>query len=72
MDLQTFLKKTGKRQELAGRLGISKNYLWQVATGNAGRRPSPKLAKRIHEETLGVVSLETLRPDIWGINKSDS
>ena len=72
MDLQTFLKTTGKRQELAARLGISANYLWQIAAGNAGRRPSPKLARRLHEETLGVVTLESLRPDIWGDSKTDS
>ena len=71
MDLQTFLKTTCKRHELAGRVGVTPNYLWQIAVRNADRQPSPKLAKKIHEETLGLVSLASLRPDIWG-NESNS
>jgi DNA-binding transcriptional regulator YdaS (Cro superfamily) len=70
MDLQTFFLTTGRRQELADRLAVSPNYLWQIATGYHGRKPSPKLAKRIHEETLGVVTLESLRPDVWGNEKN--
>lgn len=66
MDLQTFFKTTGRRQDLATRLGVSANYLWQIAVKHNGRKPSPRLARRIHEETLGVVTLESLRPDVWG------
>ena len=66
MDLQTFFKTTGRRLDLAKRLGISPNYLWQLAVKHDGRKPGPALARRIHEETLGVVTLESLRPDIWG------
>ena len=66
MDLQTFFQQTGKRQELADRLSVSPNYLWQIATGYRGRKASPRLARRINEETLGVVTLESLRPDVWG------
>ena len=39
-------------------------YLMQIVRGV--RRPSPKLARRIHAATNGVVTLESLRPDIWG------
>lgn len=66
MDLQTFFKTTGSRQELAKRLGVSPNYLWQIAVRNQDRKPSVGLAKRIYAETLGVVTLESLRPDVWG------
>jgi DNA-binding transcriptional regulator YdaS (Cro superfamily) len=68
MDLQTFFQTTGARQELAKRLKVSPNYLWQIATHYHGRKPSPRLARRIHDETLGVVTLESLRPDVWGSN----
>lgn len=67
MDLHTFLMTTGKRRELAARVDVSPNYLWQLAVRYRGRKPSPALAKRIHDETLGVVSLHSLRPDVWGI-----
>jgi len=67
MDLHTFLKTTGKRRELAARVGVSPNYLWQLAVRYRDRQPSPALAKRIHDETLGVVSLHSLRPDVWGV-----
>lgn len=66
MDLQTFFKQTGRRQELADRLGVSANYLWQIAVNYDNRKPGVTLARRIHEETLGVVTLESLRPDVWG------
>jgi DNA-binding transcriptional regulator YdaS (Cro superfamily) len=70
MDLQTFFKTGGSRQALASRLGITPNYLWQIAVRNNGRQPSVTLAKRIHEETLGAVTLESLRPDVWGNDSS--
>lgn len=50
---------------MAARLGKTPNYLWQLAVRYRGRKPSAELARRIHEETLGVVSLKELRPDIW-------
>lgn len=72
MDLQTFFKSGGSRQALADHLDVSPNYLWQLATTNDKykRQPSVKLAKRIHEATLGVVTLESLRPDVWGNESS--
>lgn len=64
MNLHQYLLKTGKRAALATQLGVSKNYLWQIAVRYDGRQPSPILAKRIHEAT--GVPLATLRPDVWG------
>lgn len=66
MDLHTFFKTTGRRKDLAKRLGVSPNYLWQLSVRHDDRKPSPALARRIHEETMGVVTLKSLRPDIWG------
>jgi len=71
MDLHTFLKTTGRRAELADRLGVSPNYLWQLSVKYRNRQPGAALARRIHEETLGVVALEELRPDIWGDKKGN-
>ena len=71
MDLHTFLLQTGKRAELAERVGVSPNYLWQVAVNYQDRKPSTALARRINKETLGVVTLESLRPDVWGSNAKD-
>jgi DNA-binding transcriptional regulator YdaS (Cro superfamily) len=68
MDLDTFFKSGGSRKALADQLKVSPNYLWQIATRNPTykRQPGVTLAKRIHEATLGVVTLESLRPDVWG------
>jgi DNA-binding transcriptional regulator YdaS (Cro superfamily) len=49
---------------LAKACGTQAVYLMQIIRGV--RRPSPKLARRIHAATNGVVTLESLRPDIWG------
>lgn len=49
---------------LAKAAGTKAVYLMQIVRGV--RQPSPKLARRIHEETNGVVTLGSLRPDIWG------
>lgn len=66
MDLKTFLEEGGRRQSLADAVGMSPDYLWQIATGWQGRKPSPKLARKISDATHGVVSLAELRPDVWG------
>lgn len=70
----------GRRSELAARLGCSPDYLWQVAVGFQPKgavrpkRPGPKLARRIEEETKAMgtaarkrwtVRKESLRPDLW-------
>lgn len=69
MDLATFISDPARRASLAAACGTSADYLWQVATGWKGRKPSPKLARRIHEETHGLITLQSLRPDIWGDDK---
>jgi hypothetical protein len=33
------------------------------------KRPGHQLAKRMHQVSGGVVSLEQLRPDIWGASQ---
>lgn len=49
---------------LAKACGTKPVYLMQIVAGR--RQPSAKLARRIHEATNGYVTLESLRPDIWG------
>jgi DNA-binding transcriptional regulator YdaS (Cro superfamily) len=69
MKLSDFLAEAD--QDLfAAKVGTSKAYLYQLATGR--RKASPKLAKRIHDATAGAVSLAELRPDVWGKEESDS
>lgn len=70
MDLATFISDPARRASLAKACGISADYLWQIATAWNGRKPSPHLAKRIHKETHGLISLESLRPDVWGDDKA--
>jgi DNA-binding transcriptional regulator YdaS (Cro superfamily) len=52
------------RKLLADAVGTIPAYLYQIATGR--RKPSAQLARRIHEATQGAVTLESLRPDVWG------
>lgn len=68
MDLATFIKKPGTRKALAEAVGCNHIYLWQIAKGWRGRRPSAALAKRISDATLGVVSAESL---LWGKENKD-
>jgi len=49
---------------LAKATGTKAVYLMQIISGR--RKPSAKLSRRIHDATNGVVTLESLRPDIWG------
>lgn len=67
MDLKTFIEDPSRRAALAEACGTSPDYLWQVATGWKGRKPSPKLAQKINQATLGLVTLAELRPDVWGV-----
>lgn len=52
------------RKLLASSVKTIPAYLYQIATGR--RQPSATLARRIHDATQGAVSLESLRPDVWG------
>ena len=63
MNLKKYTDKHGVTP-LAKRVGVSISFIWMIANGK--RDPSPKVAKRIHKETDRMVSLEELRPDIWG------
>ena len=63
MNLAAFLERAD-RKALARVLKTHEGYLYQIATGR--RKPGPVMARRIHEATLGVVTLESLRPDVWG------
>jgi DNA-binding transcriptional regulator YdaS (Cro superfamily) len=64
MDLSTYLQDVARREKLAQALGTSSAYLYQIGTGH--RKASPKLARQIHEKTLGLIPLESIRPDVWG------
>ena len=52
------------RDSFANQLDISGVYLWQIIHNK--RNPSAKVARKIHIATDRTVSLEELRPDIWG------
>ena len=52
-----------QRQEIARRAGTKAIYLYQIAAGI--RRPSPAMAKKLHEASGFVVPLHGLRPDVW-------
>lgn len=70
MDLSEYIANTDRRKalatELAGpeRAATMSMYLWQIATGWRGRRPSLNLALRIESATDRAVSVADLRPDI--------
>lgn len=72
MTLADFIADRDRRKSLAAAVEASPDYLWQVATGWNGRKPSPKLARRINKATHGLVSLSSLRPDIYGEAANDS
>jgi DNA-binding transcriptional regulator YdaS (Cro superfamily) len=67
MDLGEFIENTDRRRSLAAAVGTVPEYLWQIATNR--RKAGPKLARKIHAETHGLVTLESLRPDVWGTNQ---
>ncbi len=70
MDLLTYISDMTRRVALADACGTSPEYLWQIATGWRGKRPSARLACAIERESarLGpaVVRKEPMifgRPD---------
>lgn len=74
MDLLTFIANGDRKAKLAAATGRSEGYLWQIATGWRGKRPSPELAMEIErvsreladqEEDVAPVAKESLRPDLW-------
>lgn len=64
MDFQTYISDMRRRLELASALGCSPVYLYQIASRR--RRASTTLAQGIERESGGVVTKESLRPDVWG------
>lgn len=69
MNLATFISDTSRRDALAAACNTHPGYLWQLATGWQGRRPSTDMAQAIERESarIGpeVVPKESLRPDVW-------
>jgi DNA-binding transcriptional regulator YdaS (Cro superfamily) len=52
-----------QRLEIAERIGIAEQYLYQVFTRR--KVPSPELSVSIEQATGGQVTREELRPDDW-------
>lgn len=65
MQLIDFLKAGGPRirKELEGRLGVSKSYMSQLASGRAAISPSRCIT--IETFTNGKVSRAEMRPSDW-------
>ncbi|WP_192630203.1 YdaS family helix-turn-helix protein [Lysobacter sp. OAE881] len=72
MTLADFISDRDRRKSLAEAVDASPDYLWQVATGWNGRKPSPKLALRISKATHGLVTVQSMRPDVFGPAANDS
>jgi len=51
MDLLTYISDMQRRAALAKACGTSPDYLWQIATGWKGRKPSARMAARIEAAT---------------------
>jgi len=66
MDAQNYLKTHGRAaaEKVAQLAGTKYIYLCQIASGH--RKPSPKLAKALVRASGGEMTLESLRPDIFG------
>lgn len=69
MDLSTFIADPDRHAALAGRIGTSKAWLWQIATNWRGKRASFTMAQDIERVSAEIgpeaVSKSSLRPDIW-------
>lgn len=76
MDLKTFIEDRDRRRQLAEKLDTSEQYLWQLATGWRGRRPSPEMAQRIETATTEIaapgVHRGAMRPDLWQAPQNDA
>lgn len=69
MNLNDYISDEQRKQALARAVDTSPAYLYQIATGWNGKRPSPELSKRI-EENSGV-RCEILRPDLSWVRDKD-
>ncbi|MCE3025758.1 hypothetical protein [Salinicola sp. DM10] len=68
--LQDWLKRTTaeERETLAANAGTSVGYIWQLAGGH--RKASLGMAKRLQEASFGELTIQGLRPDIFGDQKA--
>lgn len=57
-----------QRGALAAQIGTTGAYLNRIAYGYDKQPPGPKLARKLAEALQGKVTLEEIRPDIWGEN----
>lgn len=64
--LQTWLSKTPQeqRETVAEKAETTVAYLWQLSGGH--RKASLEMAKRLQVATEGALTIEGLRPDIFG------
>lgn len=65
MNLHDYLVDPKRKAQLVRDLRTSPVWLWQIATGWRGKRPSPRFAQAIERATHGVVTCSELRPDVW-------
>lgn len=65
MELKDYLRNlnSDERQSYAERSGTTVGYLYLLAGKH--RHPKPKLARSLHRESEGMVTLHELRPDIY-------
>lgn len=66
MELSDYISDMGQRRLLADEVGTVPDYLWQIASGWRGKRPSRVMALAIERATNGAVTRYDLRPDIFG------
>jgi DNA-binding transcriptional regulator YdaS (Cro superfamily) len=69
MQLLDYIKNAENKSALALSVGVSKGYLWQIATGWVNgkgykQKAAPTLAVAIERSTGGIVSCEETRPDL--------
>lgn len=65
MKLSNYLSSMprGGKSAFAKRIGISNSFLWQIASGKS--QIPPEVAKKIEQQTKGIVKKSELRPDLW-------
>ena len=66
MDLSSYIATPGHREALAEAIPVNAQYLWQIATGWRGKKPSRLMALAIEQATGGMVTRQDLRPDLFG------
>ena len=68
MDLRRYFLglSAQEKRDFAARADTGKMYLHQLISAKSGRRPSPRMCKKLHQASDGAVTLQELRPDIWG------